>query len=134
MRDLNAEFGAAGAPRARDHPRQRRLVVVGIKPQAAMGDAAVALNVGGLHDYQRGAGICQHAEVHQMPVIGAAIVGRVLAHRRDDDTVGKVETGQPVGRKQGAAHGIPNSRGENGLIVGACSYPKTGTHFSGSCA
>ena len=40
-----------------------------------MGDAAMALDMGRLHHHQRGAGMCQHAEMHQVPVVGAAIVG-----------------------------------------------------------
>ena len=74
---------------------ERHFVVVGIKPHAAVGDAALAFDVGCFDDDQRGAGIGQHAEMHQVPVIGAAIVGGILAHRRDDDAVGKLETGQP---------------------------------------
>ena len=70
-----------------------------------MGDAAVALDMGRLDDHQSGAGIGQHAEMHQVPVIGAAVVGRILAHRRDDEAVGKLETGELDGREQSTAHG-----------------------------
>ena len=80
MGDLDAQLGGARAPHLRDHARQRGLVVVGIKPQAAMGYAAMALDMGRLHHHQRGAGIRQHAEMHQVPVVGAAVVARVLAH------------------------------------------------------
>ena len=61
-----------------------------------MRDAAVPLDMGGFDDHQRGAGIGQHAEMHQVPVIGAAVVGGILAHGRDDDAVGKLEAGQLV--------------------------------------
>ena len=44
-----------GAPR--DDARERRLVVVGVEAEAAVGDAAVALDMGRLDDHQRGAGI-----------------------------------------------------------------------------
>ncbi len=61
---------------------------------------AEALDVGGLDDHQGGAGIGQHAEMHQVPVIGAAVVGGILAHRRDDQTVGKLKTCQLDRRKK----------------------------------
>ena len=105
MGDLDAELGVAHAARLRDHARQRGFVVVGVQAEAAMGDAAMALDMGRLHHHQRGAGIRQHAEMHQMPVVGAAVVGRVLAHGRDHDAVGKLQAGQPIGREKGAAHG-----------------------------
>ena len=50
MRELDAELGGADAPAMGDDARQRRLVVVGIEPEAAMGDAAVALDMGRLDD------------------------------------------------------------------------------------
>src|SRR6185312_11219548 len=52
----------------------------------------------------RCAGIGQHALVHQVPVIGAAVVTGILAHRRDDDTACELEAGKPDRRKQGTAH------------------------------
>ncbi len=38
-------------------------------------------------DHQPGAGIRQHAEMGHVPVVADAVVGAVLAHRRDDDAV-----------------------------------------------
>ena len=55
-----------------------------------MRNTSRALDVGGLDHHQRGAGIGQHAEMHQVPIIGAAVVGGILAHRRHDDAVGKL--------------------------------------------
>ena len=104
MRDLDAELGAAHAAGLRDHARQRRLVVVAVEPEAAVGDAAVAFDMGRLDDHQRSAGIRQHAEMHQVPIVGAAVVGRILAHRRHDDAVGKFEAGQTIGREESTAH------------------------------
>ena len=92
---------AAPAPTTR---AKRRFVVVGIQAEAAMRDAAMALDVRRLHDHQRGAGIGQHAEMHEVPVIGAAIVGRILAHRRDHDAVGKLEARHAKRREQGTGH------------------------------
>ena len=101
MRDLDTEFCVAHAPGLRDHARQCGFVVVGIKPETAVRDAAMPFDMGCLHDHQRRAGMRHHAEMHQVPVIGAAIVARILAHRRHDDAVGKLETGKAKGREQG---------------------------------
>ncbi|CCV13411.1 hypothetical protein MESS4_560021 [Mesorhizobium sp. STM 4661] len=59
------------------------LVVVGIKTKAAMRDAAAPLDVGHLDRDHAGAG---HGEIHpviQVPVAGGAVIGGILAHRRD---------------------------------------------------
>ncbi len=114
MGDLDAEFGGAGAARRRDHTGERCFVVVRIEPKAAMGDAALALDMGCLDNHQSGAGIRQHAEMHQVPIIGAAVVGRILAHRRNDNAVGKLEAGQFIRRKKRAAHGWGYSGGRAG--------------------
>ena len=105
VRKLDAELGGARPPALRDDALKRELVVVGIKPHAAVGDAALPLDMRRLDDDQRGAGIGQHAEMHHVPVIGAAVVGGILAHRRDDDAVCKFEACQLHGRKQGTGHG-----------------------------
>jgi len=99
MSNLDTEFCAAHTPGLRDHARQRGFIVVGIEAETAMRDAAVPLNVGCLNDHQRGAGMRHHAEMHQVPVVGAAIVARILAHGRDDDAVGKLETGKAKWRE-----------------------------------
>ena len=99
MSNLDSEFCVAHAPGLRDHARQRGFVVVGIKPETAVRDAAMPLDVGCLNDYQCGAGMRHHAEMHQVPVVGAAIVARILAHGRHDDAVGKLETGKAKGRE-----------------------------------
>jgi hypothetical protein len=86
-----------------------------------MGDAAAALHARRLDDDQAGAG---QGELRLMlPVsdrIGAAIVGAVLAHRRDDDAVGQFERPEPQGREQSCGHGDdwPSVVGERSLEVG----------------
>ena len=104
MRKLDAELGGADAPAMGNDAGERGLVGVGIEPHAAVGDAAVALDMGGLDHHQRRAGIGQHAEMAEMPIGGAAVVGAVLAHGRDDDAVRKLEIGEPDRREQGAGH------------------------------
>ena len=49
-------------------------------------------------------------DVGEMPVIGLAVVGRILAHRRHHDAVGKRQAAQLDRGKQGAHAGIPGRR------------------------
>jgi hypothetical protein len=99
MSNLDSEFCAAHAPGLRDHARQRGFVVVGIKAEAAVRDAAMPLDMGCLNNHQRGAGMRHHAKMHQVPIVCAAIVARILAHGRHDDAVGEIETGKAKGRE-----------------------------------
>ena len=105
MGELNAELRGAVTATMGDDTRQRRLAVVRVEPKAAMTDAAAALDARGLDHDQRCAGIGEHAEMIEVPVGGDAIVGTVLAHRRDDDPVREFEIGKPDRRKQGTGHG-----------------------------
>ena len=105
MGDLDAELGRADAAAMVDHARERRLAGVGIEAEAAMGDAPVPLHMGGLDDQEAGAAIGEHAQMREMPVVGTAVIGAVLAHGRDDDAVGEIELGKPERREQGTGHG-----------------------------
>ena len=40
------------------------------------------------------------AEMHQVPVVREAVLARILAHRRDDDAVAKLDSAQAERRKQ----------------------------------
>ena len=104
MRQLNAELGAADAPAMGDDARKRILAGVRIKPEAAMGDAAMALDMRRLEDQQAGAGIRQHAEMRHVPIVADAVIGAVLAHRRHDDAVRHGQVGKFYGREQSARH------------------------------
>ena len=94
MSKLDAEFGGPDAAAEIDHAPQRRFAFVGIKPQATMGDPAMALDMGRLDDEQAGPRVRQHAKVGQVPVGGAAVDRAVLAHRRNRDTVVQGEPGE----------------------------------------
>jgi len=72
-----------------------------------VGDAAVALDVRRLDHDQCSAGIGQHAEMAEVPVVGCAVVGAVLAHGRNDDAIAQFEIGKPDRSKQGAGHVVP---------------------------
>src|SRR5262249_4454766 len=109
--ELDAELRDTDALAVVDHMREHRLAVIRVEAEAAVGDAAVALHVRGLDDHKAGAGIRQHAEMRDVPVAGDAVVGAVLAHRRDDDAVVEGEGGEPERREQGRGHG----RGVSGV-------------------
>ena len=81
VRELNANLGRADAPAMGDDARERRFVVIGIKAEATVGDAAAPLHVGRFDHHQRGARVGEHAEMAEVPIVGRAIVGAVLAHR-----------------------------------------------------
>ena len=57
-------------------------IALGIVPQAQAlrRNAAFGQDAGGFHHYQTGAAAGKAAQMHQVPVIGHAINGRVLAH------------------------------------------------------
>ena len=57
MGELNAKLRSAVTATMGDHARQRYLAVVRVKPKATMGDAAAALDAGGLDHEQRRPGI-----------------------------------------------------------------------------
>ena len=100
VRELDAELGGADPRQCAMTRCIACLVGVGIEPGAAVGDAAVPLDVGRLDHQQAGAGIRQHAEMRHVPVGRAAVIGAVLAHRRDHDAVGEFETGEPDGENR----------------------------------
>ena len=64
-------------------------IALGVVPQPqAMGrDAPARLDMGCFGEHEPGAADGARAEVDQMPVLGHAVVGRVLAHGRDHDPV-----------------------------------------------
>ena len=87
-----------------DHAPERRFAVVRIESEATVADAAAALDARRFDDEQSRARIGEHAEVIEVPVGGHAVVGAVLAHRRNDDAVREFEIGELDARKQGAGH------------------------------
>ena len=83
-----------------EHTRERRLGGVIPKTKAAGGDAADRLDRGRLDHQQSGSRHGQLAEVCQMPVGRAPVIGRVLAHRCNHDPVGELERAQLEGCKE----------------------------------
>src|SRR5215813_13993246 len=72
----------------------------------AMGDTAMPFDMSCLHNHQGGTGMSQHPEVHEMPIIGAAVVSGILAHRRNHDAIGKLQARQAKRREQGTRHEV----------------------------
>lgn len=89
-----AELDARGRAALADEPgHARELGHERVAPQAEIADGAAAapLDLGRFHDHQAGAAGRVAARVHQVPVVGEAVDGRVLVHRRDDDAVAQLE-------------------------------------------
>jgi hypothetical protein len=57
--------------------------------------------MGRLGHHEAGGALRELAEVHQVPVVGRAVLGVVLAHRRHDDPVGKHKVAQRHRGEQG---------------------------------
>ena len=64
-----------------------RLMRIRIHAGTAERDAGLARHVGHLAEHQAGAADGARAVMHQMPVRRQAVLGGILAHRRDDDAV-----------------------------------------------
>ena len=104
VRELHAELGDAVLPAEVVHALERLLVVVGIHAGALGRDAALRADVGHLGHDQAGGAERHIAEMHQVPIGGRAVVGIVLAHRRDHDAVGQRQPAHGEGREQNASH------------------------------
>ena len=86
MRDLNAGHGALVLDEACD-AGERLDMRIAPDPHIAGRDATVAGDGGRLdHDKTRAAR-CAAAEMHEMPVIGEAVLRGILAHRRHGDPI-----------------------------------------------
>jgi len=102
---LDPRHRALGADKAGDTLQRLNL---GIVPQAQVlgGDAAIGSDGGGFAENQPGTANGTAAQVHQVPVIGQAIDGGVLAHRRHGNAVEQGQLAQGIGFKQ-QTHGAP---------------------------
>ena len=98
MRQLDARCCAFGVQEVDDMLERRNLPVL---PQAevAIGDAPLRVYPGRLEDDQAEAAKREPPEVHEVPVVGVAVLGRILAHRRHHGAVAQSEVTQGEGRK-----------------------------------
>ncbi len=91
--ELNRRLRRIGVYEIGDAAKRRDLFVAP-QSQIAVRDAAALLHRRGLDKHQPGAAGSELAEVHQVPVVGAAVVGRVLTHGRDHYAVLQANTAQ----------------------------------------
>ena len=112
MSKLDAELRTPGAATKIDDALERRFRLVGVKPHAAVGDAAVALHMGRLDDDEARARVSQHAEMGNVPVGGTAIDSAVLAHRGHDDAIIQLDAAELDRREQDACHEMTTAPGE----------------------
>ena len=126
--DRKARAGRRDAPRRVEDARERRLVGVRVEAEAAVRDAPDALHRRRLHHHHAGARDGELHQVLQMPIRGAAVLRRILAHRRDDDAVGELDRAERKGREE-MGHGMislsgGSARREANCHTGACPrYP-----------
>src|SRR3546814_1605802 len=92
MGKLRAEPGAAVASAEGDDAGERRLILVRIEAEVVMRDAPARLDGRRLGDQQARSRERELAEMGEVPVRGATILGAVFAHRRDDDAVDRKST------------------------------------------
>ncbi len=79
-----------------------------VQAEVVRRDAALGRHRRGLDDQQLGAGQRHVAQVNLVPVGSRALVGRVLAHRRHRDAVGKFEIANLVGRESWDTEQVPS--------------------------
>jgi hypothetical protein len=87
MRQLNGDRYVRPAPDAFQRPGNCGFCRIVPEPHIGVGDPRLGENGGGLDGEQRGARERKATEVDDVPIGHAAIDGRVLAHRRDDNAV-----------------------------------------------
>ena len=101
-------------PRHRAATRLSAASVASPQAEAARRDAAVRLHRGRLDAEHRRARQRQRVDMREVPVIGLAVLGGILAHRRHHDAIGKRQAAQRD-RFEEAWHGGQWVRGERSV-------------------
>jgi hypothetical protein len=99
VRELHAN-GAALRVHEVDHGLQRRDLAVVPQPEVGRADAPARIDRSALGEDEARATERELAQVHHVPWRGVAALGGMLAHRRNDDAVGKRELAQLQGLEQ----------------------------------
>ena len=116
VRELNRERHVRIPPYARKDATHRRLGLVGPQADIGVGDPALGQNGGRLDGQKGGAGKGELAQMDQVPVGHAAVLGGILTHGRYDDAIGEFESGDAKRREEfGRAHGLSCSRRHGAL-------------------
>ena len=87
------------------HPGQGRLVGVGVQTQVLRRDPRLRGDGAGLQDQQPRPGQRQVTQMDHVPVGGGSVLGRVLAHGRNDDSIGEGQPAQ-IKRLEQVAHHV----------------------------
>lgn len=85
---------------------ERRDVLVLPDAEVRRRNAALGQDCGGFQHHQACAALGSAAEMHEMPVVGKAVFGRVLAHRRHPDAVRKSHGTKLESREKTMAHEV----------------------------
>lgn len=80
------------------HPGQRGLAGIGVEADTTGAVTASCLRIDGFRHHQPGARYGHMAEMHEVPIRHAAVLGAELAHRRDDNPIGQCK---PAKRERG---------------------------------
>jgi hypothetical protein len=88
MGELDPGHRALGAHEVGDALQLWDLLVAP-QARAAMGDPAVGLHRRGLDEHDPGAADGELAVMHEVPVVGEAVLRRVQAHRRDHHAIAR---------------------------------------------
>ena len=104
VRKLDAQFRHTMKAAEVDHSLQRPFIFVAVESEAMLGNTPHPGDVGRLGNQQAAGTHRELPEVHQVPVGGRAVLGHVLAHRRNHDTVGQFEPAKFEGGKKCAGH------------------------------
>jgi hypothetical protein len=99
VRNLDARHRALLADESRD-ARQHFDVRVPVDPEIGGRDAPARLDGRGFGEHQARAAYRAAAQMHQVPIVGEAIVARILAHRRDCDAVAESHAADGQGREE----------------------------------
>ena len=87
MAQLQTHLGLRARVHEPGDARPGGFLLVGIQPRAARRDAGLGRDIGHLGEHQPGAADCAGAVMHDVPVAGHAVLGRIHAHRRHHNAV-----------------------------------------------
>jgi hypothetical protein len=123
VRQLNGNLHVGPAADAFQHPGDRGFCRVVPESHIGVGDPCVGQDGSRLDGQQRRTRERKMAEMDEVPVGHAAIDGRVLAHRRDNDPVGQFEGTDPKRCKQRAHANFSMSIWNRQVGIGRAAYP-----------
>ncbi len=91
--DLNRRYSALRGDKDGDTRKPVALLVVP-QSEAMLGDAAARFHVAGLDADDTGAADGTRGQVREMPIVGEAVLRRILAHRRHHDAIARLHRAQ----------------------------------------